>query len=557
MIRQTILAGVSRLRRQHLHRRAADAIERSAGEGAPELAAQIAEHLRRAGAGVDPARLWAHLVAAGHHAMATAGFEEALRHFERAQERGSTAGPEQRAGLWGDLAMARRSVGRLPEAHEAWVAAIDGYEALGDAHAMARACAEGANDLAWDNRDREGFEVAQRGLAALGPSAPVLRARLLAISAGVGAWSVAPWEVVDPMISEAIALASSLAEDQVLGEALFHDASLSVAFSQHARAADSGLRGGGLLRAAGDIGTMTQSYVFALIALIELGRFDTMASLADEVGELGRRWGIFPALWAANWAQAVTSIAIDGDLDRWEATAQEARELGVGLNAPSMVLPRLGLARFLRGDWDGALELVAEGAGHPLTNRVHGMEVGPLLQLRAYLGDRDGALEILDRERLHLPRGGGPSPFGSWQLLGYAVEGLAMLGARKECAALYPLAAEFAASGVVLTVYQGRLTQRVAGMAAATAGRWDEAEAHFTAALRQADELPHRTEVAETSRFLAMTLLDRNHPGDRERAAQALARADARYREIGAPRHVDLVGRLLAQCRAHTPPPPA
>lgn len=83
-------------------------------------------------------------------------------------------------------------------------------------------------------------------------------------------------------------------------------------------------------------------------------------------------------------------------------------------------------------------------------------------------------------------------------------------------------------------------------MAAATAERWAEAETHFAVALRQAEELPHRFEMAETNRFLAMMLIDRNRPRDRERAEQSLALAEARYREMGAPRHVELVAQLLA-----------
>lgn len=547
LIRQTILSRLSRLRRQHLHLRAADALERAAGAAAPEHAARIAEHLSRCGTGVDPARMWGQLVLAGRHAMSTSGYEEALRHFEAAQDLRLGSSPEQRAELWTHVAVAQRSLARLDATCAAWVEAADAYETLGDTQAMARACAEGANDLAWNNRDGEGFELAQRGLAALDSSAPALRARLLAISAGVGAWSVASWEAVDGMIGEAIELARAHGDDHGLGEVFFHDASLSVAFSQPHRAADSARRAKDLLRTSNDVWTLGQSYLFDLWTAIELGDFERMLALACDVDELATRLGIPPSLWAVNWAQAVARIAIDGDLDGWETAAREACEFGVALNAAPMSLPWLGLARFARGHWEEALELVVEGAGYELTNRVHGMEVGPLLQVRAYLGDRDGALHILDRERRHLPLAGRPNGFGSWQLLGYAVEGLTMLGERDESAALYAVAAEFAASGVVLTELQGRLTQRVAGMAAAAAGLWEQAEEHFAAALRQAEQLPHRVEYAETRRFLAMMLRDRDAPGDLDRAQVVLAEATARYRELGMPRHVELAERL-AHC---------
>lgn len=80
------------------------------------------------------------------------------------------------------------------------------------------------------------------------------------------------------------------------------------------------------------------------------------------------------------------------------------------------------------------------------------MAWGPMLQLRAYRGERDAALEILDHERENLPRPGVPNAYGSWQFLAHAIEGLSVLGEREpalrdRCAALYPLAGELPRAG--------------------------------------------------------------------------------------------------------------
>lgn len=541
LIRQTILSRMSRPRRQSLHLRAADALERAAGADAPERSAQIAEHLGRAGAGVDPARLFAHLVAAGRHAMATAGFEEATRHFDQAHLLRQAAGPRERADLWVDLGLARRSLGRLGEAHEAWMGAVGAYESVGDGPAMAQACLQAAIDLCWDNRDHEGFVVLQRGLAALDDSTPALRARLLGLSATSGGWGgVVAREDLEPFNRAAVEVATALGDGLVLGEVLNYDASFAAAFGDQARAADSGVRSGDLLLSLGDYWKAAESYTFGLYGLIELGRFDEMSTRESEIDDLGARWGMISARSMANWARGVLRLA-EGDLVGWEAAARRALEFPVGLDAEPIALPWLGLARFVRGDWAEAQRFVEAGVQQPLTNRVHGIEVGPLLLVRAYLGDRAGALELLDRERDYLPRAGCPNGLGAWQLLGYAVEALTLLGMREECAALYPAAAQLAASEVVLTIHQGRLTQRVAAIAAAAAERWDEADEHFAEALRQAIELPHRFEFAETNRFLAAMLRDR---GDHGRATEAAALAEARYRELGAPRHADLAAAL-------------
>jgi hypothetical protein len=79
------------------------------------------------------------------------------------------------------------------------------------------------------------------------------------------------------------------------------------------------------------------------------------------------------------------------------------------------------------------------------------------------------------------------------------------------------------------------------------AGRaWDDAEAHFRTALRQAEELPHRPEQAHIRRFFARMLLERDGPGDRAEAAQLAAEAADLYRRMGMPRHLAMVESVFS-----------
>jgi hypothetical protein len=100
-------------------------------------------------------------------------------------------------------------------------------------------------------------------------------------------------------------------------------------------------------------------------------------------------------------------------------------------------------------------------------------------------------------------------------------------------------------TGSVTAVPDGRLLERVAAIAAAAGRQWEAAEEHFLDALRQADELPHRLEQAETRRFYARMLLERDGPGDRAEAAQMAAEAADLYRRMGMPRHFELAAGLL------------
>jgi len=92
-----------------------------------------------------------------------------------------------------------------------------------------------------------------------------------------------------------------------------------------------------------------------------------------------------------------------------------------------------------------------------------------------------------------------------------------------------------------------RVTAAGAGIAATAAEQWDVAERHFTTALRHARELPHLLEGAETRRFYARMLLERDQPGDRDSAHHLLDEAITTYRQIGMPRHQEMATALRSQ----------
>ena len=122
-----------------------------------------------------------------------------------------------------------------------------------------------------------------------------------------------------------------------------------------------------------------------------------------------------------------------------------------------------------------------------------------------------------------------------------------MIGERDRAAGFYPLVLEFmATTGVVLPCFTPYLVERIAGIGAAAGGQWDVAEEHFRSALRQAEELPFVLEGAETQRWYARMLLDRNAAGDRDRARSLVEQAVPVYRRIGMPRHEKEARRLLS-----------
>ena len=205
----------------------------------------------------------------------------------------------------------------------------------------------------------------------------------------------------------------------------------------------------------------------------------------------------------------------------------------------------LSLVDFLRGDWELAAAEAEEGYSTSFRNVGRGAIVGTLFRQRAYLGDRSGALALLVEERDAMPVAGRPNAGGAWNLLILVIEGLTVLGEREKAAALYPLARELLGTRAVWTWAAPRFMQTAAGIAAAAAREWTEAERHFAVATQQARDLPFPLEQTELRRFRAMMLLDRGDAGDRATARSLLREAADDYARFGMPRHRELTERLL------------
>ena len=216
------------------------------------------------------------------------------------------------------------------------------------------------------------------------------------------------------------------------------------------------------------------------------------------------------------------------------AHAQAAKLVNVGLS-----YRLVGLVQFLRGDWEAGEASIRLGAdkengGAP---SVRGSSLGQLAVVRACAGDPT-AVETLRDEDL-FPRAGEPNTIGRWTVLSAYVQAASQLCLRKEIRDLYPLTLEALETGAVI----GRdlsMWEAVAGMAAAAGEQWGSAETHFLTALRQAEEIPNKIAQPEVRRAYARMLIDRNEPGDREKAKTLLDEAITLYGRLGMLRHLDM-----------------
>ena len=84
--------------------------------------------------------------------------------------------------------------------------------------------------------------------------------------------------------------------------------------------------------------------------------------------------------------------------------------------------------------------------------------------------------------------------------------------------------------------FDGRLVETRAGLAAAAARRWEEAERLLRHRPRDSlNKCPTALELADLNRLHARMLLDRGGNGDDARAAEMLEEALAAYRAFGMP----------------------
>jgi tetratricopeptide (TPR) repeat protein len=195
----------------------------------------------------------------------------------------------------------------------------------------------------------------------------------------------------------------------------------------------------------------------------------------------------------------------------------------------------MGVTLLWRGRWPEALECCREAVRLEPPGVLAGFDWVGLLVVTAYLGDRARTLALLDARRDSLARLGQPNTLGAWSAVLGAVEALVLVGEADEAASLYPVVLESIKTGVITRGADGRL------------GRWEDAEEHYEAALRQAHEVPVVTEQPEVRRWYGRMLHDRNEAGDREKARTLLTEAIEMYQHIGMPKHVDMAEAMLAE----------
>ena len=394
--------------------------------------------------------------------------------------------------------------------------------------------------LLWSGRAREAAELAERGLNGLKED-PASRAYLAAVMGLVNGLN-GRYESARKSFNEAISIGTGLEDRSLVARIQAYLAVCNFYYVQLRDALENGRKSADLGAAAGSTWSRAIGLSRVQVSLHHLGRIEEATAVTGELEPLARRIGHFAALSFCTWSQAWTDFGKDADFARLTKRLAEELEFNRTAKIPLLLTPTLAqfsVIEFLRGNQAAALDYAGQAMELAPFPVMLGFGDGAKFRQMAYAGDRSGAMALLEQSRSKLPHSGGANTIGSWAMLLSVVEGLYVLGERRAAGEYYPLFQELIGTGVVCMGWVARFPQTIAGVAAAAARKWSVAQEHFAAALRQAQEFPHRLEVAEIQRFQAMMLIDRGRRGDLERVGQLLDAALNTYEQMGMPRHTE------------------
>ena len=545
LIRQTLADGLSLPRRQRLHARVAEAMERVYRSALEKQASQIAHHLYQSGLAVDPDKTLRYLSLAADQAMAASGFEEALAHIDAALSMEEAPEEQGRADLLLKRGKVFRSMGRPSDARDAWDKALPIYEELGATEQVARLCLDTAQAWTLEGEYATSLDVCQRGLDAVGAGESHERCRLEAAT-GFCLGNVGDHDAARVRLEKARAMAESLGDRRLVGEVLRYETRFRLYYGEVTRIIEIGRRSADELRRAGAMWDLADvSSIVHAGHMMSLRPRETL-ELDNEVRPLAERLGHHGAFLIADLARGLSQVVLKGGLEQHEEFARQGiiRWQQAGEVGPWLGTLMLGTSLFYQGRWEQAIESLHAATSFAFAPFA-GIAWGARFLVEAYDG-RPGARGIWDEHRARVPEKGAGGFLGAWMFARASVEALAMLGDRNEAHALHPLIVEALAQGMRVGL-MGELTRTGAGIAAACGEAWDTAQEHFETALKEADETPHKIAQPDARRWYAWMLIDRDASGDRDKARTLLGEAVEMYQAIGMPKHLELAEGTLGK----------
>jgi DNA-binding CsgD family transcriptional regulator len=538
VVREAVYAELAPSVREALHRRAAEALERLAGDD-DTAAGPVVGHWLRAASG--PAALlraatWARRAAAG--ATRSLAFEEAARFLATALDAAERAGaaPGDRAELLLELATAEFRAGRSGEALAHATAASDLAAACGRTDLLGPAALT-VQDVAAPGFPPAVLRMCERALAdPVLAARPALRARLLAQTASVLA-DAGRVTASAARSAEALELAEACGDPQAVVDAV----RARMKGRPTALGRDERLRLGLLAiehaAATGQPLAELWGAKWRIDAALEGGDTATAEDELARVSALARRTRLPLVRWHDLRLRA-SYVALSGRFAEALALNEQARAVGAAELAQDLSAAGMSGAFLYQYAMVTGNDVDLDGQAVPLLDLADDV---PIVQAsRAVValvgGRRD---EAADRYAALRPRVGDPDFVESAGVAETLVPLVEEFGDAEAAGAVAPIVAGIAARGPVdaagAGVYCCGSLEVLLGRLAAVRAEWDDAVAHLEEALRVDTRTGARPAAVNDRVGLAGALLERGHAADLPRVRELARAAAAEARRLGMP----------------------
>ncbi|MBW3589803.1 MAG: AAA family ATPase [Actinobacteria bacterium] len=542
LIRQTLLSNVSLPRRQRLHLKVAEAIEKMAGDSPGSFVADIAHHFSQAGAAADPTKASEYLSLAGDRAKAAAAFDDALRKYSEALDIHPDDDALGRAQLLSRLGFAHQSLGQIDSALTVWREALDTFEREGMRREVGELSWHITVLLGWSGRWDESLEIAARGLGVTGEVATPERARLLFATAalvGLGGSK----DAAEQLTAEGRKVSEELGDPFLAAYGDAGDAIMHFAFGEWKPCIADGLRAADEMRPRGALWDVATFLSFVANGLLLSADLERALVVGTEIEEISRRLGHWGALSIAHRTKGFLEsrkVSPEEYLDGFERFVAEDAVIAARASSLSMGQNLMFHSQlfYMRGQWEEALVQLRRSLEFDRPGVFVDMPAARLLLMLARLGYRDEALAMIEERREQLKWEAGPKPIGTQMFGLMAIESLWALDEKQRAGELYPFAFKVMELGSKARLFDFRPVETIAGLSAAGARDWDKAERHLKAGIAQARMFGVYDQESESRQLYAEALLDRGRPGDREKALELLEEAIEMYRRVGMTRHL-------------------
>ncbi|MGE0825409.1 MAG: AAA family ATPase [Candidatus Binatia bacterium] len=542
LIREALYRQTSLTQRVRLHRCVGEVLENlldshSAPSTSSRLLAELAYHFCAAAQGGDDVdKAIEYSERAGEQAVTLFAYEKAVSHYETALQLLALKEVDEvrRCELLLAFGDALWRAGATQQARDTFESAARVAQTLNMEELLARA-ALGFGTVRAETGlvDETLVQLLEAALAALPHDPSALRVKLLARLAVALYFSPAA-EYRQTLSEQALTMARQIQDPHALAFALIarHFTGWGVSrLTDRLALATEAVR---VAEESGDQGIAFEGQAWKILDLFELGDIEAMDREIESYAQQGAKMCLPRQQWHLRLVQAARAL-LAGRFEEGEQLANEAITIRGESSEMANAMPFYGIQMFaVRREQDRLAELepaIATLAAQFPTLR--GWRCS-LAILHCDLGNLEAARQDFEhlaaQNFVDVPRDGNWLP-----VIARLADVCSVLGDTQRAAMLYDVLLPYAEQNIVLATSAACLgpASYYLGLLATILSRWDDAEAHFEAALKFNTKMGARPFVTHTQYQYARMLLARGTPSDWEKAWELLTRGLNTAQELG------------------------